>query len=103
MSSGGFSANPHHQDHSADSLDSGRLATIFARLKPPGLLYVARSAGESPGDTSCQFGHPAHAHSYGTVPASGAIHLQDLLLILSYHCLEAVVVENGAYIELMSH
>jgi hypothetical protein len=34
---------------------------------------------------------------------SGAIHLQDLLLILSYHCPEAVVVENGAYIELMGH
>jgi hypothetical protein len=41
---GGFSADPHHQDHSAvigRILDSGRLVAIFSGLEPAELCHLA--------------------------------------------------------------
>ncbi len=69
------------QQFLAELWNSGRLASIFAGLVHAGLLDLACSAGESPGDTSLQSHCPASVYHCGMGAARGEIHLQDLLLI----------------------
>jgi hypothetical protein len=55
ITSGRFSAGPHHQDYLAalgGVLDSGGLTSLFARLEVTGLLYLQHFAGKIQSDTS---------------------------------------------------
>jgi hypothetical protein len=61
-------------------LDTSGVAVIFTGLEPAGLLYLEHPAGK-PGDVLCLSGHPESIRRCRMGPASGGIHLQDLLLI----------------------
>jgi hypothetical protein len=62
-------------------VEFGRLAAIFTRLEFAGLLYLARFAGERPGNNSRQFEHPISIHRHGMGPASGGIYFPNMPLI----------------------
>jgi hypothetical protein len=55
---------------------------IFAGLEFAELLYLARFAGERPGNNSRQFERPISVHRLGMGPASGDIFLQNMSLFL---------------------
>jgi hypothetical protein len=78
-------------------LDFCRLAAIFTRLRPSGLLYLVGFAGENPCDAYTDLAtlHPPIATEWDRLAAE-YIHKT----CCSFHrCLEVVMVKNIAFIE----
>jgi hypothetical protein len=61
----------------------------IARLEFVALLYLARIAGKSPGNTLCQFEWPKSVHHLGLGLASSGVHPQNQPFILNPQKAEA--------------
>ncbi len=84
-----FSAGTRHQDHPGvlkkrkygEILDPGRLAAIFAKAEPAGLLHLQHLAGKIPWNASHQSSLLAWVYHQEPAPAITGLHLPDLPLI----------------------
>ncbi len=100
ITSGRFSAGPHHQDCLAalgGVLDSGGLTSLFARLEVAGLLCLQHFTGAIPSGphTNLDSLHPSIAVEWDWFAAE---YIHRTCRLFS-HCRQAVVQKNEVEIE----